>query len=79
MAPQSVAVATWTVIRLLPWIISTVYEKILEYDRKKEYHNIAFSDQYLIRLLEKGGVSVTTLGRPFLIKKTSQREVRLLR
>ena len=44
MSPQSVAVAAWTVIWLLPWVISTEYKKFLENDRKKDYHKILLGE-----------------------------------
>ena len=38
MTPDSAAAATWTTLRLLPWIITPFFEKFLEIDRRKEYH-----------------------------------------
>ena len=73
MAPQPVAVATWTTVRLLPWIISSLFEKILEFDSKKHYHFIVPCGPGKAHFSCKGGSLIFSGSPPlpFKIKKAS--------
>lgn len=65
MPPDRVATTARTTVWSWPCIISALNKKSLEFDRNKEYHRNTFSDQCLIRGLEKGGVSGKTLAALF--------------
>ena len=70
VSPQPIAAASWATLRLDPRIISTLFKKHLEYDRKKYYHgSVPWGPFWGSHL--KGRLGSQSSPPFFLIKKAS--------
>ena len=67
MTPQSMAVAAREVLRFGPRIITTLFEKVLEFDRKKYYHFTVPCGPGQAHLLWRGRYRFAFFGAPPLL------------